>query len=57
MLQLKKLHKYFLGILTSITLLILSLAILGISLFSANRQQAGEINLLTVPELVLPDQN
>jgi len=39
----KILKPYLIGILTSITLFLLGLAILGISLLSANREQAATI--------------
>jgi len=47
MLNISKLQQLFLGSLASITLLLLGLAILGISLFSANRRQAAKINQLS----------
>lgn len=57
MLNFKKYQQYFIGTIVSITLFILSFAILAISLFSANRQQASQINQLTLPELISPPQN
>jgi len=44
MYNLKKYQQYILGILASIILFLIGLAILGISLWSANRQSAAGIN-------------
>ncbi|MFH0942741.1 MAG: hypothetical protein V1810_01060 [Candidatus Beckwithbacteria bacterium] len=51
MLSLKLLKPYLIGILASIVLLLLGLAILGISLISANREQAATIQpVFTQPQ-------
>ncbi|MBU1085677.1 MAG: hypothetical protein ABIJ43_05080 [Candidatus Beckwithbacteria bacterium] len=48
MINLKNYHKCFIGALATLALFVLSLAVLAISLFSANRKQAGQINQLKV---------
>lgn len=47
MLKLKKYQQYLLGSLASIILFLLGFAILGISLFQANRQSAASIKEIT----------
>jgi len=47
MLKLKKYQQYILGLLSSFILLLLGAAVLAISLFSANRQQAAGIKEIT----------
>ncbi|AKM79806.1 MAG: hypothetical protein UX85_C0001G0036 [Candidatus Beckwithbacteria bacterium GW2011_GWB1_47_15] len=52
MLKLSRLHQIILSALATAILFLLALAILGISLFSANREQAGQIEEInfTAPE-------
>lgn len=47
MLKLKKYQQYILGLLASFAFILIGAAVLAISLFSANRQQAANIKEIT----------
>jgi hypothetical protein len=49
MLKISKLQQLFVGTLASIILFLLGLAILAVSLYSANRQQAATIQQIFLP--------